>query len=43
MMLSRTLNVNHTPFTFHPQNEALRQWFQEGPSDAIDHAYSYAK
>lgn len=36
-----TLNVNGTPFTFHPQNEALLQWFQEGSSNAIDHAYSY--
>ena len=36
-----TLPVNGTAFTFHPQNEALLQWFQEGPSDAIGHAYSY--
>jgi len=36
-----TLPVNGKLFTFHPQNEALLQWFQEGPSDAIDHAYSY--
>ena len=36
--LDESTTVN---FTFHPQNEALLQWFQEGPSDAIDHAYSY--
>jgi hypothetical protein len=29
-------------FTYHPQNEALIQWFQfESPSDALDGAYSY--
>jgi len=29
-------------FTYHPQNEALLQWFQrKTPSDAIDHAYSF--
>ena len=30
-------------FTYHPQNEALLQWFefQQPPSDAIDGAYSY--
>lgn len=36
-----TLNVNGQPFTFHPQNEALLQFFQQGSSDAIDGAYSY--
>ena len=36
-----TLNVNGAPYTFHPQNEALLQWFQEGSSNAIDQAYSY--
>jgi hypothetical protein len=29
-------------FTYHPQNEALLQWFEEkSPSDAIGRAYSY--
>ncbi len=29
-------------FTYHPQNEALLQWFEfQSPSDAIDGAYSY--
>jgi hypothetical protein len=29
-------------FTYHPQNEALLQWFQrKTPSDAVDHAYSF--
>lgn len=29
-------------FTYHPQNEALLQWFQrKTPSDAIDRAYSF--
>jgi hypothetical protein len=29
-------------FTYHPQNEALLQWFQRKmPSDAMDHAYSF--
>ncbi|PYY02933.1 MAG: hypothetical protein DMG64_09760 [Acidobacteria bacterium] len=36
-----TVNMTTSLFTFHPQNEALLQWFQEGSSDAIDHAYSY--
>jgi hypothetical protein len=36
-----SMNVNGQPFTFHPQNEALLQWFQEGSSDAIDNAFSY--
>ena len=28
--------------TYHPQNEALLQWFEfKSPSDAIDSAYSY--
>jgi hypothetical protein len=36
-----SMNVNGQPFTFHPQNEALLQWFQEGSSDAIDSAFSY--
>jgi len=29
-------------FTYHPQNEALLQWFEfQQPSDALDGAYSY--
>ena len=29
-------------FTYHPQNEALLQWFEfQSPSDALDGAYSY--
>jgi hypothetical protein len=29
-------------FTYHPQNEALMQWFDTGqPSDALDGAFSY--
>jgi hypothetical protein len=29
-------------FTFHPQTEALLQWFSQGPaSNAIDGAWSY--
>jgi hypothetical protein len=29
-------------FTYHPQTEALLQWFsRKGPSDAIDGAYSF--
>jgi hypothetical protein len=29
-------------YTYHPQNEALLQWFtRESPSSAIDGAYSY--
>jgi hypothetical protein len=27
--------------TYHPQNEALLQWFEGKPSDALDGAYSY--
>ena len=34
--------VNIEGFTYHPQNEALLQWFQrKTPSDAIDKAYSF--
>ena len=37
-----TLMVDGQPFTFHPQTEALLQWFQMGPSsNAIDGAFSY--
>jgi hypothetical protein len=28
-------------YTYHPQNEALLQWFKEGASDAINGDYSY--
>jgi hypothetical protein len=29
-------------FTYHPQNEALLQWFEfKSPSDALGGAYSY--
>jgi hypothetical protein len=29
-------------FVYHPQNEALLQWFQrKKPSDALDGAYSF--
>jgi len=37
-----TLMVDGQPFTFHPQTEALLQWFQMAPSsNAIDGAFSY--
>ncbi len=37
-----TLKKDGVPFTFHPQTEALLQWFaQTVPSDAIHGAYSY--
>jgi hypothetical protein len=37
-----TLTVAGKPFTFHPQTEALLQWFEMGPtSNAVDGAYSY--
>jgi hypothetical protein len=37
-----TLTVDGQPFTFHPQTEALLQWFQMGPSsNAIDGAFSF--
>jgi hypothetical protein len=37
-----TLKKDGIPFTFHPQTEALLQWFaQTVPSDAIHGAYSY--
>ena len=29
-------------YTYHPQNEALLQWFESKPeSDALHHAFSY--
>ena len=37
-----TLNEGKDIFTFHPQNEALLQWFEMGPSsNAIDGAFSF--
>jgi hypothetical protein len=37
-----TFPVTIGGFTYHPQNEALLQWFaQNSPSNAIDGAYSY--
>ncbi|HLJ40754.1 MAG TPA: hypothetical protein VKT50_04640 [Candidatus Acidoferrales bacterium] len=37
-----TLKEKHEIFTFHPQNEALLQWFEMGTtSNAIDGAFSY--
>jgi len=37
-----TFPITLNGFTYHPQNEALLQWFQfESPSDALGGAYSY--
>jgi hypothetical protein len=37
-----TLSTHSGPFTYHPQNEALLQWFaSETPSSAFGGAYSY--
>jgi len=37
-----TLKVGGKPFTFHPQTEALLQWFEMGAtSNAVDGAFSY--
>jgi hypothetical protein len=37
-----TLKHDGVPFTYHPQTEALLQWFaQTTPSDALHGAYSY--
>ena len=37
-----TFPITLSGFTYHPQNEALLQWFQfESPSDALGGAYSY--
>jgi len=37
-----TFPMTMNGFTYHPQNEALLQWFQfQMPSDALDGAYSY--
>jgi hypothetical protein len=36
------INVNGAPFKFHPQNEALLQWFEMGKtSNALGGAFSY--
>lgn len=37
-----TIPITLNGFTYHPQNEALLQWFEfKSPSDALDGAYSY--
>ncbi|MBV9435339.1 MAG: hypothetical protein JOZ44_04770 [Acidobacteria bacterium] len=37
-----TIPITTHGFTYHPQNEALLQWFaNQTPSAAINHAYSY--
>jgi hypothetical protein len=37
-----TYPVSLNGYVYHPQNEALLQWFAaQSPSSAIDHAYSY--
>jgi len=37
-----TMPTANGPFTYHPQNEALLQWFEfQSPSSAINGAYSY--
>ena len=37
-----TFPITMNGMTYHPQNEALLQWFEfRSPSDAMDHAYSY--
>jgi len=37
-----TMPTANGPFTYHPQNEALLQWFEfQSPSTAINGAYSY--
>jgi hypothetical protein len=34
--------ISMNGFTYHPQNEALLQWFEfKSPSDALGDAYSY--
>lgn len=39
---SATYPVNLNGYTYHPQNEALLEWFEfQSPSHAIDRAYSY--
>lgn len=40
--VSIPIHVEGIPFTYHPQTEALLQWFEEiSPSDALGGAYSY--
>jgi hypothetical protein len=40
--LPRDLPIKMNGRTYHPQNEALLQWFEfESPSSAIHGAYSY--
>ena len=37
-----TFPITMNGMTYHPQNEALLQWFEfRSPSDALNHAYSY--
>ena len=37
-----TIPITLNGVTYHPQNEALTQWFEfQSPSDALDGAYSY--
>jgi hypothetical protein len=37
-----TFPITLNGFVYHPQNEALQQWFKfESPSSALGHAYSY--
>lgn len=37
-----TFPITMNGFTYHPQNEALLQWFAgQSPSSAVSHAYSY--
>jgi hypothetical protein len=41
-LANATYPVTMNSFTYHPQNEALAQWFNSGStSDALDHAFSY--
>ena len=41
-LANATFPITLNGFTYHPQNEALLQWFAgETPSSAIKHAYSY--
>jgi len=40
--VSIPIHVESINFTYHPQTEALLQWFEEiSPSDALGGAYSY--
>jgi hypothetical protein len=37
-----TFPITLNGFVYHPQNEALQQWFKfESPSSALEQAYSY--